>query len=127
MGYRYKAIKDGTLSNPYRHIKAGDIVELNEPVKSSWLVSPDLKEPGALPLMPYMNMAGSKVERVAVPPIAPREDYDRNINTLLAREAKDVPIINPPVPVPVVPPAYRTPTQEKPSGEAQGTGSQEAF
>lgn len=36
--YRYRAVKDGTLSSPYRFIRKGEIVTSDDPINASWLV-----------------------------------------------------------------------------------------
>lgn len=89
MAYRYRATADGVLSDPYRHITKGQEVISKEPIKASWLVP--VEKFGAdkpLPIMPFMNAAGSRVEQIKVPPAAVGSAYQHQMETLTAIERK---------------------------------------
>lgn len=75
----YRATADGTLSNPYRHVRKGDLVVLKEPIKASWLEPTDPAEKKSEP-----------EKRAETPLLGPRkindEGYDKSMAPILARE-----------------------------------------
>lgn len=127
--FRYRAVTNGTLSNPYRHVKAGDLVVLSEPLAkpSKWL----LPEPEAhavlsneLPVMPYMTKPGSELKKVLVAPVTQTSSYSQGIESLKALEALADAKAKGETKVELTGPALEAPTMTQ--GE-QGTGNQEVL
>lgn len=88
MAYRYRAISDGTLANPYRFVNKGQIIDSNTPIKASWLVDAETPPADPLPVMPVMNRAGAAVQEITIPPVPSSSQYDAHIETLKRMENK---------------------------------------
>lgn len=86
----YKAIADGTLSNPYRHIEKGQKITSDKPIKASWLKEIiDGKEPviEELPVANYVERAQHR-EPLEKPVAAISESYQNGIDSMIAYEQK---------------------------------------
>lgn len=86
--FKYKAIANGTLSDPYRFVKAGEIVHSDVEIKCKWLVSEkDAAALKPLPLMPNLSVVNRNAR--FVPPLPPiqRNDYDAQMQAV--KEAED--------------------------------------
>lgn len=93
----FKAIENGTLSNPYRDIRAGQTVHLTPEEaekykKSSWLVSP--KQANAAkeqPLMPHMggaNLSGKISALEAINQLPVPETYAAQMKVITDEEKR---------------------------------------
>lgn len=82
MSYRYRANKDGVLSNPYKYVEKGEYIVLPSPIKASWLdeapESGELPPLVELPVFPHLNKAvdnGHKAYTTALTDIDKIDDY----------------------------------------------------
>lgn len=135
MGTSYTAISDGTLSNPYRHVKQGEVLDLDEPVNFKWLVpTSEFKAAKNLPVTPYMADAKPIGQPNRTPPSYSDPMYDAQMEAVKANEIKAdtaAGIITPPAPIPVPPepvvPASDAARLADDGNPNTGTGNQEAF
>lgn len=68
--YKYKAIQDGTLSEPYRFVPQGTVVVLPEKLEkpSSWLVPVNqAKSLPVIPPVPYVGADGGSANKAFGP------------------------------------------------------------
>lgn len=85
---KYKATKDGVLSNPYKRVRAGDVFDLPGEVTATWLVPLDQYEPEPeKPVVPGMDRVAPKTSTTDVPPAPSSEAYDRGMESIKAKEA----------------------------------------
>jgi hypothetical protein len=89
MGYCYRALENGTLGNPYRFIKKGDVFETEEPIKAKWLVlEKDYVAAKPLPITPYLSKEGHKIKPVVAqasslkPPAIKDANYDAQMKDI---------------------------------------------
>lgn len=88
--FKYKAVKAGVLSNPYRFVEEGEVIHSTEEIKASWLVPHDkYKKPKELPVTSAnAPKTLSNPAMAFVPPqIASDPNYDAQIAALQEREA----------------------------------------
>lgn len=95
----YKAIKAGTLSDPYRYVHKGETVESKKPINCKWLVPVDKYRDVELPLT--ATMVAQQADISKRPPAAPHlppvvdPSYDRALKSILAKEAIENNLANP--------------------------------
>lgn len=89
--FSYVATQDGTLSNPYRYIKAGERLESDVDLSDhTWLASPNLPKAKELPLMGVSPpKAGSAVQQIMLAPVAGNPLYDANTAAIVIRETHE--------------------------------------
>lgn len=130
--FRYRAIKKGTLSNPYRLIEEGELFDSDIPLKASWIIPADAKVPEKPKiLVPFMKIDGRvgipkseavevidvpKPAKVTVNDIPVPKDYQHQIDTLNKFEAKSEAAAE------IAPPVASDVT-----GDDAGTGNQEVL
>lgn len=139
--YRYKAISNGTLSNPYRFVEAGQVVISPVPITAKWLVTlEEARRIPQLPITPYMRTPGSDRVNVLHAPAPVDPNYDNQIRVI--RDAEDrrdgkLPIHAAPqtpaeIPLPVIEPMPILPGMEgeqstQPTDAGKGTGDQDVL
>lgn len=130
--FRYRATNKGTLSNPYRLVSEGEIIESAVPLKASWLIPADAKVPEKPSiLVPYMKIDGRvgipkettvevsdvpKPAKATVNDIHVPKDYQHQIDTMNKFEAKTEAAAE------IAPPIASNNT-----GDDAGTGNQEVL
>lgn len=101
MAHRYRAVMNGTLYNPYRFIRKGEVVVLDQPLPSpsAWLKPEDEGETilkNKLPVTPYVTedgraahaLAGARVQaKELVPPAPVNPAYQAQIEALQKGES----------------------------------------
>lgn len=71
MTYKYKAVSDGVLSNPYRRVRKGETIIFTEPLEqpSKWLIPHEEYKPEPdLPLIPHMGFEKRTVAHASTTP-----------------------------------------------------------
>ncbi len=137
MKYRYRAVKNGVLSEPYRYVKAGELVILDQEVKSSWLVR---EEKYATPVDLPITSASIEPKQLstpnAIPPVPSSPAYTSAMESIKNLEAQQdgqqAPVPTATVPLsPAVPTVgdEGTPSIDQTSEEAPqaGTGNQDVL
>lgn len=85
---KYKAIKNGVLSNPYRRVREGDVVTLGGEVKATWLVPLESYKPEPeKPTVPHMEKRKPAPTDVGVGPAPASENYDNAMESIKKSEA----------------------------------------
>ncbi len=96
MAYRYRAIENGTLANPYRWVRKGSVVTLDEPLDkpSKWLIpeveADEVLNRKPLPITPYLSNQGKNLqprEANFVPPAPSSSDYIQQMSEVQKFEA----------------------------------------
>jgi len=86
--YKYKAIGDGVLSDPYRRVKKGDVVSVQEPLEASWMVPLEEHKPEPdLPIVPHMNIKKNAPKANDIPPTPVSDGYSNQMDSIKAKEA----------------------------------------
>lgn len=78
----YKAVKDGVLSDPYRFVKKGEVIDLDESVKASWLVPSNTPDDPKRPIVPYLKSANNKRLPPSAKKIAGDDSRQEHIKTM---------------------------------------------
>ncbi len=96
MAKKFKALENGTLSNPYSYVRKGDVVEIPDEQlliykKSSWLVPlEEHKAAKELPIYPTVRLKESAKSSAmaAINSLPVNENYAKQMDTLVAHENK---------------------------------------
>lgn len=138
MKYKYRATRKGTLSNPFKFVKAGELVVSDKEIKASWLAPEEAYEPPKELPITATSTAQQVVARQnpAVPPVAAGSGYEtamQDVRTMEAAQdalqATEPQAVTPPPAAPPAPqeqPAVQPTPQEAPQ-EVAGTGDQDVI
>jgi len=85
---KYKAIKNGVLSNPYRRVREGDVVTLEGEVKATWLVPLEGYTPEPeKPTVPHMEKRQPAPTDLGVGPAPSSDNYESAMESIKKSEA----------------------------------------
>lgn len=88
--YKYKAIKAGVLSDPYKRVREGEVVTLSEPLKSKsrWLVPlEDYTPQPEMVTVPHMQHTAPREPHSHMPPPAAESNqYSEGMKNIKAAE-----------------------------------------
>lgn len=129
--FRYRATKTGVLNNPFRYVKAGEVVESKHEISASWLVDEKKFMPApALPVSGHMVLAGTQVQQVLTPPVVSTKGYTDQMEQLKKLEAiQDAKNVEPAPALPVTEEEHVDEVEETSGEQVQplGTGDQDVL
>jgi len=140
---KFKATKDGILSDPYKRVEAGDVVIVDDKIgkSASWLVPvEDYKPDPEMPIVPHMDINQPKPPQTnEVPPAPSGTNYQNQMEDIVAKEGAEDGLAAPATvtevepgkfvgeAVPVDPSAPADPVTEDQTSQAAGTGNQDVI
>ncbi len=89
--FKYRATSNGTLSNPFRYVRAGELVVSEVAIKASWLTpEKEYEEPKDLPITSVSDLQMTKdLHRPNdLPPVAENSSYAASMEDIKALEAR---------------------------------------